>query len=67
MKYFSNGPIVNLLFSCHIIVQAASASEQAGILALLRVRDAEIFFQIIVFFFSQQKENQVFYLILKLH
>ena len=48
------------------IAPAASVSERGGILALPHVRDAGIFFQLIVFFFSQEKENQVFYFMLKL-
>ena len=33
---------------------AASAGERGGILALLRVRDGGIYFQLIVFFFTQE-------------
>ena len=49
-----------------LVVPGASAYERGGILALSHMRDARIFSQLVVFAFSQEKEKQVFYFIIKL-
>ena len=49
-----------------LVVPGASACERGGILALSHIRDARIFSQLVVFAFSQEKEKQVFYFIIKL-